>query len=127
HAINLYGIEAQPFITQVVSFCIYTDAPAGSGLRGATEEYLGPPPNFPQVPITIEGGVPTPTSPANPDFLGQVIAFQLTNPFDSVVSLTDRNVRTNLQATTDTGFTEFYLEYAANFYKLAKDDTAGLQ
>jgi hypothetical protein len=30
-AINVYGIEAQPFITQVVSLCMYTDAPAAAG------------------------------------------------------------------------------------------------
>ncbi len=121
HAINIYGIEAQPFITQVVSFCIYTDAPSAAG---GDQEVSGIPNQL--IPITIEGHPVAPNPPSR-DVLGQVLVFQLTNPFDVTIPLSDRNIVTNFQSVTDTQMPEFYIEFAGAFYKLVNDAAAGPQ
>jgi len=82
-AVNVYGIEAQPFLTQVVTFTVYTDAPPSAG---GDDEIGGiPPPTNPL--ITIDDSV----TDANSDFLYRVVAFQLTNPFNKSVTLSDPN------------------------------------
>lgn len=122
-AINVYGIEAQPFITQAVSIVLYTDAPRTAG--GDDENSGNIPPNLPE--ITINGTTPGATSGRNADFLGQILAFQLTNPFDVPIPLSDAGHTQNYQALADTTYTTFYLEFNGNFFKLALDGSAGLQ
>lgn len=123
HAINIYGIEAQPFITQVVSFCIYTDAPSFAGGDGEPS----PGPNQ-FVPITIRGTPVQGGARPSSDFLGEVLVFQLTNPFDVAIPLTDRTILNNFQPVpNDTQYSEFYIEFAGAFYKLVKDEVAAPQ
>lgn len=75
-AVNIFGIEAQPFITSACSFAVYTDTPrnAALGRNGDNED---------QQPVTIDGRIDR----DNPDFLFRVVAFQLTNPFNVDVTL----------------------------------------
>src|SRR5207253_5399604 len=104
-AINIYGIEAQPFITQVVSMVLYTDAPASAQpVPGDMEYDPARPIGVPQDPITVNGQVPTSTgSRPSPDFLGEFLAFQLINPFNESIQLSKFNVDPNAppQAMTD--------------------------
>lgn len=71
-AINVYGIEAQPFITQVATFQMYSDYANGDNDYG------------PGKAITINGSITN----NNQDFIFQCIAFQLNNPFDEPVDMT---------------------------------------
>lgn len=112
-AINIYGIEAQPFITQVVAVHIYSDAPVSAGGDFEGLPTIPPPPTG-DPRITIAGGLqapPTfPTPPphprANPDFLGTFIAFQLTNPFDVEIELTN--------PTGSTGYPDYYIQFGSD-------------
>lgn len=75
-AVNVFGVEAQPFITAACSFAVYTDTPStGSRPRPGDDEGV----EF----ITIDARV----EKNNPDFLFRVVAFQLTNPFDKDIEL----------------------------------------
>lgn len=87
-AINVFGIEAQPFLTQAATFTMYADAPMSAGGDMDWNDDPGAPgiPDLGQVafpPITIDGTV----SNTNADFLMQVFAVQLTNPFDEPIDL----------------------------------------
>jgi hypothetical protein len=118
-AINIFGIEAQPFITQVSSIVIYTDAPQSAGgddeTNGGTTEGEN---------ITISGAVSTAPPPARPnsDFLGEILAFQITNPFDVDVPLSQWDHTTNFQQIQDPSYTEYYLEYNGKLFKFAADN-----
>ncbi len=116
-AMNVFGMEAQPFIAQVASFTIYTDAPYAAytaPIPPNADEWIDPGTTNPPggwAEITIRGNV----EEINPDFICQVVAFQLTNPFDEAVPLT----RTGTGgAVAD----EFYLELGGNYFKLAEVD-----
>ncbi|MDX2130914.1 MAG: hypothetical protein SFY69_02540 [Planctomycetota bacterium] len=114
-AINVFGVEPQPFLTQVTTFTVYVDAPDSAG--GDDEEGDGNP------LITINGTI----SPTNADFLYRVVAFQLTNPFSEAVTLSgDAFPDAGLFRATDpayppldrdTGF--YYIEFGGKYFKLA--------
>lgn len=78
-ALNMFGVEPQPFLIEATSIYIYTDAPSQAG--GDVE---------PGTPSPIPGGPTTPgpvtvdldPELSNPDFLGEAFAVQITNPFD---------------------------------------------
>jgi len=108
-AINVYGIEAQPFLTQALGMVFYTDSP-----DNPTE-----PPNS---PITIRGNVsPAAAGPDNPDFLGSVLAFQITNPFDQRINLSRiPSASSNRQPIASNNWTEFYIQYGSNLIMLAE-------
>jgi hypothetical protein len=89
-AMNVYGLEVHPFITQVSLYNVFTDAtvaaggdmdwtPPGSGSGGPI---FAPPDQ--KITIDFE------TNSTNSDFIGQVFAVQLTNPYT-----TDITVRAN--------------------------------
>ncbi|MEL6797091.1 MAG: hypothetical protein AAFO89_09760, partial [Planctomycetota bacterium] len=117
-AMIVYGVEAQPFLSEVFYFNAYWDAPRRPVERpqggspnwttsgpGAESDWLVENPDSGEYWIeeralfsefvadpgvvrgtaTIDGAV----DEANPDFLFQVLAFQLVNPFDVPVSLDD--------------------------------------
>lgn len=72
--VNVYGIEPQPFITNVTSIAVYTDAPPGAGgdTEASGEE------------ITIDPSIDA----GNSDFLFRALAVQITNPTDFAIDLT---------------------------------------
>ncbi len=108
-AMILYGVEPQPFLSQVSSMVMYTDIPKGiadnlngnadgewqvsnggigpDGIGGNGDDFDGLP--------NIDGDV----TAANEDFIFQALFFQLFNPFDVPIVL-DR----------------YYIEYADSFY-----------
>lgn len=90
-AIDIYGVEAQAFIAQAASYIIYTDRKAQCGRTGDGADEDGdtspgdPCPSSPTRSggITIHGRAHT----DNLDFIGQVLAVQLHNPFDESIDL----------------------------------------
>lgn len=162
-ALNVYGVEAQPFIAEVVTYFMYTDTPyrdPSTGLLlGGDQEWRevdtdgdGVPDRILYGPVTIDGQFDPPTMlGGNPDALLQIVAFQLTNPFDTTVTLsnaftplpreessynggtpsdpTDDNLPDGLVVSHNQG--EFYyIEFGGRYYMCAslvdeKDDTDG--
>lgn len=110
-ALTVFGVEAQPFLSEVVYMNAFWDAPRGEGIGGDNFFSDGASPNgeffFRRTPfptgepaamrgmVSVNGDV----DGANPDFLFQIVVFQLFNPFDVPVSL-DR----------------FYIEWADSLY-----------
>lgn len=93
-AINVYGVEAMPIITEFATIAIFHDASENGA--GGDPDY-GPqrprvrgvlPPVIPlagtQTKITIN---PARDSVNNPDCLAEIVAFQIHNPFDTSISL----------------------------------------
>ncbi|MEQ8315947.1 MAG: hypothetical protein RIE77_08730 [Phycisphaerales bacterium] len=84
-AMNVYGLEVHPFITQVSLYNMFTDAPEAVG---GDMEYV-PPTGPGGGPIFGPGGgggaqpitIDFDTSTSNTDFVGQVLAVQLSNPY----------------------------------------------
>jgi len=112
--LNIYGIEAQPFIIEVGWFAMYSDTPFGALVPGDDDYsagYVGPMPPLPEVfgPITIDDNV----DPVNADFLFEVLAFQLTNPFDRDLLISQG------------GRVQYYIEYANRFFALAERNADG--
>ncbi|MCA9275304.1 MAG: hypothetical protein KDA29_04705 [Phycisphaerales bacterium] len=106
-AVNVYGMEAMPVITEVASFYVYTDSPVdlAAGDNDAVSQrpavrangLVGPLPDEIRR-ITIDGDVDY----GNPDMLMQCIAFQLYNPWDEPISLGGvlKDIKPNGQTTT---------------------------
>lgn len=127
--LTVFGVEPQPFLVEVSAFAMYTDAPKRAG--GDTEESppsdSGPgntnrslrddPTSTPsQVTIRIDPDL------TKPDFLGEVLAFKLYNPFDVVVTLFDDNAPAGQDKIL------YYLEYANRYYAFCptvKDSASG--
>lgn len=109
-AINVFGIEAQPFITQVSTFTVYCDAPGGDDEPDGT-------------PVTIDGRIDA----TNADFLYRVVAFQLTNPFTTAITLGENMFpQANLHNVLDPTFPPldrqdgfYYIEFGGKYFKVA--------
>ncbi len=89
-AINVFGLEAQPFLTQVALISCFTDAPFGVGNADNegvlwTDTFL---PNGLRDPIEVtRTSIKGEVTDGNSDFVFQVIAFQVHNPFEYTVDL----------------------------------------
>ncbi len=122
-AFNVYGVEPMPVISEVSSMYVYTDAPEAAG---GDKDYTEPFGLF--VPlatksVTIRGGI----DPLNEDFLLQILAVQLTNPFDEPINLggvggNDFMKRKGNTAFGNTNNFEFlyYFEYNGRYFKLGE-------
>ncbi|MHA7814010.1 MAG: hypothetical protein ACX94C_11530 [Phycisphaerales bacterium] len=154
-AVNVYGIEASPVITEVSMLYAFTDAHTDVGGDDEFMENGGSLPIIRQTPprppeivyptrsevakVTIDATI----SPANPDYLIQVLAVQIHNPYDTAISLGGRtdagvqiaandpltrrlardgsgNVREDTIDTSTNYHFDYYLEYAGRFFKLAR-------
>jgi len=103
--VNIYGVEPQPFITEVGTMFVYTDAPIAAGGDDEPDDQqdggdFGGGPVVPWVTMNsdIEGD--------NEDFLLAALAIQITNPFD--VSLTDDLQNYYVELRTRTGASLYY-------------------
>jgi hypothetical protein len=126
-ALNVYGIEPQPFITEVATMTVYNDArfdPANSGGIGADDDEA--PQDVPNERydgyVTIHGRV----SETNADFVCRVVAFQISNPFDSTIDLSTPENFSQYFSAKDPRFPAmdreglyYYLEFGGETYKLA--------
>ncbi len=113
HWYNVYGIEPQPMLTEVTSFTLFTDSPTSTPAamygQGGDDEWneAGVDPADPtsrdtSVGVTLNNTVDL----ANPDFVFEVIAFQVANPFDQTI---------RIGVDDDT---TYYVEYAGRYYPL---------
>lgn len=113
--LNIYGIEAQPVIVEAGWYGMYTDTPYRAAVPGDNDyqdnQTPSPIPGNPPTlgPITIK----TTADLGNPDFLFEVIAFQLHNPFDRDIILANG------------GRVRYYLEYSHRFFALVEQNAAG--
>lgn len=125
--VNMFGIEPQPFVAETAYYGLFTDMPpfrvTGVPIRSSPtpdDEFAaatpGPRPGDPVdlQPVTISHL----RSANNGDYIGEVLAFQITNPFDRELKLDDGN--DDLAALT-TGM-RYYVEYAGNAYRLGTFD-----
>ncbi len=108
--LNVFGIEAQPFITEVGFATVYTDTPLAEGGNmdwelitivlpdGTTQSVANP-----AVPPDIDGTVDL----SNPDFLFEAVAFQIHNPFAQRVDLSSN------------GEAVYYVQFGNRYFKLA--------
>lgn len=117
--INIYGIEAQPFLVEAASYAFWTDmSPHRNGQfpllpnQRLPDDEPNPPPNDPPPPVTIDGDVEY----ENADFLGEIIAFQVTNPFERELVLTR-------PGSAGPEFI-YYVEYAGRYFPLARMNEA---
>ena len=142
-AVNIHGIEPQPFIVEAMTINVHTDAPRLSGLPAGEPNgdrdfnpasCQPPPPGGPiplDIPITIGGKL---TSgdwiagktlwEANADHVMQVFAVKLHNPFNVPITLgngVSGPLDINPQA-DDAGPRNFdyYLEFGGRYFKLAR-------
>lgn len=122
HAVTMYSVKPQPVITQATAYTMYIDAPADLG--GDTDVGTstgGIPPEIEIIPITIDGD----TNWTNADYLGRVLAIQITNPSNIDLPLTRDDLTTDGAALTETDvlFT-YYIEFGGETYKLAALDNS---
>lgn len=78
-AVNIYPVQGQPFLTEVATYTVYTDATDTAG--GDNEPFPG------EVTIQSDLAPTAGTQLNNPDALYQVLAFKLHNPFNVTVRL----------------------------------------
>lgn len=125
-AVDVFGIEPMPILTEVASLYVYTDARVGEVTqdfnpiepRIRNGNLLIPEERF---KVQINGDV----SSTNSDFKLQVIAFQLTNPWDTDIVLggalsgepmdyiDEPNSNMNL-------IFDYYIEFGGRFFKLGE-------
>lgn len=130
NAVTIYGVKPQPVITQATAFTVYFDAPDTLGGDVDVGSLgTGAPPMIELVPITINGNT---TWGSNSDYLGRVLAIQLTNPYEDVdipLSRDDLETEGVTISSTEILFT-YYIEFGGKTYKLAEfdpDDASGLK
>lgn len=114
-ALNVYGVEPQPVLTAVSSYYMYVDADesAGGDPDYADDDNMDGDPDSGDA--TIDGSADA----TNTDYLMQAVAFQITNPFDQAINLTNGAGA----ATPDVNFL-YYVEFNGRFFRLASYDPA---
>jgi len=129
-ALNIFGIEPQPFIVQAMTITVLTDAPrtnvpAGEPNGDVDWQSGSCDPPTPgqrqpaQIPITIGSKLTSGDWASgesvwdkNADFAMQVFAVKLHNPFNEPITL-GRNA-------ADRRSFDYYIEYGGRYYKLAQ-------
>lgn len=114
---TIFGIEPQPFLTEYGVMALYTDAPNGAGgdadgEGGAVTPLLGGGGN-----ATIKMS----TDFGNSDFICELIAFQLNNPFHQDLVLYDPTPTNTIDKH------KFYIELAGRYYAFRPQDTDMIQ
>jgi hypothetical protein len=130
-AVNVFGFEKMPILTEVSSMYVYADSDQRNGEGLGNVDYSPGRPilqsngliRIPaQVNIKINGDV----IPSNSDMKMQVLAFQLTNPWDVSITIgnpgaggrmgvLDEPNRNNINLRFD-----YYIEYGGRFFKLGE-------
>lgn len=133
--VNVYGVEPTPIITEVAAFSIYTDASVNAG----GDDDSGPEPRSirPGIRPILQGDsleqitINSARTHTNPDMMTQVIAIQLTNPWDEDIVLgggtgpggimwrRGENARDYFDPDNNLEF-NYYIEYNGRFFKLGE-------
>ena len=118
--VNVYGIEAQPFISEIASFWIFTDAPAdnsGNSSGSRDEEWMLDN-SDPMNPILMTGPVTIELDVSTDDFLMHGVVVQLANPFSEDINLSSSASSDEATPLADEDDFEYYIEIEGVFYKL---------
>ena len=124
-AVNVFGIEPMPILTEMSSMYVYTDSPGGEDFNPADPSRRGPLTIIPSpnVPVDIDDGV----TAANDDFMLQVLAFQLTNPWDVAIQIGGSSVNEPMGYIDDSVNEynknlqfDYYIEFGGRFFKLGE-------
>lgn len=131
--LQMYAVRPQPFLTQAAYFVMYSNA-AFTGTRAGNSrdaEWTEVPPGsgtFVPGPATIWAPVQT----GNDDFLMEVFAVQLSNPFDRTIALSAVDPATGNPVigamgggAPDREF-RYYVEFAGRFFKIIDGGDTGL-
>ncbi|MEO1007600.1 MAG: hypothetical protein AAFX79_03475 [Planctomycetota bacterium] len=91
-AMNIYGLERHPFITQVALYSVFTDAESDRAGGPGDDDGICMPMGGGGGPIFApsedqEVTIDLATQAGNPDYIGQVFAVQVTNPYASPVQV----------------------------------------
>lgn len=118
--VNVYGIEAQPFISEVASFWIFTDAPVGtSGGGGLSRDAEGELDiSDPMNPVLVTGPATIHLDVNSDDFLMHGVVVQLANPFSEDINLSSSVSSDETTPLSDEDDFEYYIEFENKFYKL---------
>lgn len=130
-AFNAFGVTPQPVLTGIVTMVMITDAPKLSSGGGGDDEYdaanTGRRPGDPEVfpPITINPEIRR----GNPDFLLELVAFEITNPFAVPIELSalparGQDLGARRSGLPDTAF-RYYIEFGGRYYKLVDGGSEG--
>lgn len=114
-AVNVFGIEAQPFLVEAASFSMYTDTPEALGGDDDTgETRLNGQVVYRRTP-SIDGRVPDGGND-NPDFIFSALVFQLHNPFDESITLSGNPTDDGDITTARRDL--YYIQYGDLYFKL---------
>ncbi|MFG0304618.1 MAG: hypothetical protein ACF8Q5_00220 [Phycisphaerales bacterium JB040] len=141
-AVNVYGVEPNPVLTEVAVLNVFTDAPEGAGgdedsidqliwdpqvglISEAPEPEGGPSAGGPGqnefLYVTIDPEVPDNNYDDNPDFLFQALVFQVHNPTAETITFQGNIPPAEGQSATDANIRfSHYLEYAGRFFRLGQ-------
>lgn len=126
----LFGVRPQPVLTQAAYFVMYTNAPiigTSGGPNWRDKEWTDSGvPNVPPTPgpATIFGSVDA----ANDDFVFEMFAVQLTNPFDRAIALTSTTPDGKPEVgPIDPSVMRYYIEFNNRFYKLVDKGPEGAE
>lgn len=123
-AVNVYGVTPQPFITAAASYSIFTDSKGTDDTADHTTFQTGFPSGAPEVEIK---GDRTAGAGGNSDYIGDIFAVQIVNPFSQSINLASDILFTPNDTTaanaavwakTRTRF-DYYIEFAGRYYRLA--------
>ncbi|MFT5423256.1 MAG: hypothetical protein ACI89L_001030 [Phycisphaerales bacterium] len=136
-AVNVFGVEPQPVLTEVAILNVFTDAPEGAGgdkdeneLYDAGDGLLaskrvgdieggGPGGQSSVASVTLKASVPDTNYFANPDFLMQALVFQVHNPYPEAITFVGSPPPPEGLQTLPKGIQfSHYLEYAGRFFRL---------
>ncbi|MEI7656773.1 MAG: hypothetical protein WCK33_01770 [Phycisphaerae bacterium] len=84
-AVNIYGIEPQPFVTAMATFTVYTDRPQLATPPGSSDGWDPSDPGASPRPVDIRPDV----TEFNYDLMYRVAAFRLHNPFGVDITIGD--------------------------------------
>lgn len=109
-AVTVFGLEPHPVLVHAASAVVYYDTPAANG--GDSEWTSSPPPQ----PVTIDATYPTDETSwtNNPDFLFELVAFQVANPYNVPISLNRRQQ----PGSSGTGEWLYYVEWNGRYFPL---------
>ncbi len=114
-AINVFGIEAQPFITMAGTMAVYADATEAGGGNVETSSFM--PPMGPMDPLIPD--LNTDFNASNPDFLFEAIAVELTNPFDVDIEL-DGGFASGGGDDGSNGDFDYYIQFGDLHFRVAE-------
>jgi hypothetical protein len=120
-ATNVFAMGPQPFLTNAAVLLMYQDADSANGGDGEDFEWRLNNPGDPTAGWTgISLTINTAFRKSNSDFVFEIVAFELTNPYNVPINLTPTPTTAGASLTTKDFY--YYIEFGGQFYKIAAFD-----